>query len=187
MSKMTSNGEQMVFQLRNIDRDTSFRSIKKIAPVEPPPYVRISSHKTRSYYCKYQALPAPIERAFTHQRIYQLSNIRKVSWSSRGGIVRRKPADLADGLDKAEVMVKTKEQDVGPQEISSDDVSPADDARLPIRRGKLRIQCDELTHQRRAPKDALQLACLVIIQHRGSRVLRTFPRGGSLRLLLSVR
>ena len=70
------------------------------------------------------------------------------------------------GPDEAEVMVKIKEQVVEPQEISS---------------------ADELAHQRRAPKDALQLAYLVLIQHRGSRVLKTFRRGGSLRLILSIR
>ena len=43
----------------------------------------------------------------------------------------------------------------------------------------MRTECDELAHQRRAPKDALRLTCLVLIQHQSSRVLRTFRRGGS--------
>lgn len=93
--------------------------------------------------------------------------------SSRGGAIRREPADLADGPDEAEVTVKIEEQVVGPQEISSGDVL-SDDARLPTGVGSCAPSAMGLAHQRRAPKDAPQLACLVLIQHRGSRVIRTF-------------
>jgi hypothetical protein len=44
--------------------------------------------------------------------IFQI--FEKVPGSSRGGAIRREPADLAERPDEAEVTVKIKEQVVGP-------------------------------------------------------------------------
>ena len=103
---------------------------RKDIPSRNTPYLRISSHKNSPLTIANVKLFPRSLSAFARQRTHHLSDIRKVPGSSRGGAIRREPADLADGPDEAEVTVKIKEQVVGPQEISSGDVL-SDDVRLP--------------------------------------------------------
>jgi hypothetical protein len=122
----------------------------------------IKPQNSPPYCCKRQILPALTERPLpVSGPIFQI--FEKCLGRQEAGQYAESLLTSRDGLDGAEVTVKIKEQ-------------------FGLSLGRS-LRADELAHQRRAPK----VARLVLIQHRGSRVLKTFHRGGSLRLILSIR